>query len=164
MLGDFITVQQPHSHFKVNSDNSHVHSMSPLHKVFHSTWIQNELLFPEDSSIQCCITEVATFWRLFLVSGTKPSLGQGALRGALSTHSLGRACMQHPWQVSFQAGWQGLVYRQGSGDAKWLNSDMKAACVIISPSHSMLRSCWRWCGSPSSIPAICWMLLTMRSW
>lgn len=26
-----------------------------------------------------------------------------------------------------------MVYRQGCGNAKWLNSDMKAACVIISP-------------------------------
>lgn len=84
-------MQQPHLHFKVNSENSKAYTMSPVHQVLHSARVQDELLFQKSPH-----TVVHNKGRHLLKtisdpSGTKTSLGRGAPRAALSlSHPIAR--------------------------------------------------------------------------
>lgn len=115
----------------------------------------------KNPSVQCYIIRVAAFWRLFSIPlGPKPAWvrehwGQHCL---CPTRSLGRACMQHPWQVSFQVGWQGTVCQEGGGDAErhkvcgmLLFSFPPAVCCGVAgsgapplhPSQLSAKRCWQ---------------------
>lgn len=99
-------VQQPHSHVKVNSENSKAYSMSPVaHGIMFS--LSSEWAFisktPPYSAIQ---QELPPFEVCFQSPGTKTSLGQGALRAVLfPSHLISRQGLYPASMTSVFPGW-----------------------------------------------------------